>query len=393
MFKSIIVSLLLNLSLILPLLGQNLGSQWIKKEGENIYIISRLDSTADILYWFKKCMFNELFTFYKVALIDDRLFSPFTISDSIPMTILNWAYSDNIGPFDVNGGGWCGGNHSYKNEIRTARNVSYRVFINGFELKHDTLALSDNIKIIVKNDILNPVRVTERNGISPLNDLLCVESVTYKIIKNNIQVSVKHEYRNDSPVIVRKYYGMQSMFEKEDSILTANGQYYNWTPVTKVSRFTKKAYPYFRCFIEKNTIAYQSSYLLKDGLGNHAEVSDADVVFIGNSYGKCYHKLIGDKSRKYEDVDFWSGVYTWFKKPIEDNDSILCYEGIVNDEDAIFVNCKRKGVSNILLPEKYKNRNFTIIERSEGIDVKGRMPFINVCSHSHGSCVILFASH
>ncbi|MCI1648163.1 MAG: hypothetical protein LKI39_06100 [Bacteroides sp.] len=379
--------------MILPLLGQNVGSQWIRKEGENIYIISKLDSTADILYWFKKCMFNELFTFYKVALIDDRLCSPSTISDSIPMTLLNWAYSDNIGPFDINGGGWCGGNHSYKNEIRTARNVSYRVFINGFELKHDTLALSDNIKIIVKNDILNPVRATEKEGISSLNDIFCIESVTYEIIKNNIQVSVKHEYKNESPVIVRKYYGMQSMFENEVFILTANGQYYDWTPISKVSRFTKQDYPYFRCFIEKNSIAYQSSYLLKDGLGNHAEVSDSDVVFIGNSYGKCYHKLISDQSRKYGDFDFWSGVYTWFRTPLKDNDNILCYEGIINGQDAIFVNCKRKGTLNITLPEKYKNRNFMIMEKIKGIDVRKRTSSIDIYSHDHGSCVILFASN
>ena len=88
------------------------------------------------------------------------------------------------------------------------------------------------------------------------------------------------------------YYGMQSMFDKETHTLTANGKYVDWTVQKDVSTFTKKEYPSFRRFIEKSANAYQSSYLFADGLGNHEEISDDDIIFIGNSSNKTYHKII-----------------------------------------------------------------------------------------------------
>ena len=41
----------------------------VKITGEDLYISAKLDAKTDILYWFKKCMFNELFTFYRVGTI------------------------------------------------------------------------------------------------------------------------------------------------------------------------------------------------------------------------------------------------------------------------------------------------------------------------------------
>ncbi|MCS2866354.1 hypothetical protein NXW13_23345 [Bacteroides thetaiotaomicron] len=80
--------------------------------------------------------------------------------------------------------------------------------------------------------------------------------------------------------------------------LTANGKYVDWTVQKDVSTFTKKEYPSFRRFIEKSANAYQSSYLFADGLGNHEEISDDDIIFIGNSSNKTYHKIIADREHK-----------------------------------------------------------------------------------------------
>ena len=116
---------------------------------------------------------------------------------------------------------------------------------------------------------MNPSKADTSSGKTLLNDVLCIETVSYSVYRNNIQVSVSHEFQNESPVTVQMYYGMQSMFEKETHTLTAGGKYTDWTVQKEVSTFTKKEYPSFRRFIEKSVHAYQSSYLFADGLGNH----------------------------------------------------------------------------------------------------------------------------
>ena len=70
----------------------------VKITGEDLYISAKLDAKTDILYWFKKCMFNELFTFYRVGTIDNNMPAPVTLPDASPTSLLNLAYSDNIGP-------------------------------------------------------------------------------------------------------------------------------------------------------------------------------------------------------------------------------------------------------------------------------------------------------
>ena len=75
----------------------------IRKAGENVYVSSQIDDHHEINYWFKKCMANDLFTFYRVSVT----------SGTTGTTVVNEAYSDNIGPFEIRGGGWCGGNHLF----------------------------------------------------------------------------------------------------------------------------------------------------------------------------------------------------------------------------------------------------------------------------------------
>ena len=344
----------------------------VKITGEDLYISAKLDAKTDILYWFKKCMFNELFTFYRVGTIDNNMPTPATLPDASPTSLLNLAYSDNIGPFNITGYGWCGGNHPYLDEVtQTARNIGYRIYIDGKEIKTDLSTLTKEIKIEVINEIMNPSKADTSSGKTLLNEILCIETVNYSIYRNNIQVLVTHEFQNESPVTVQMYYGMQSMFDKETHTLTANGKYVDWTVQKDVSTFTKKEYPSFRRFIEKSANAYQSSYLFADGLGNHEEISDDDIIFIGNSSNKTYHKIIADREHKKGDIIHWSGVYTWFKSPVSDDDDLLCYEGVIDNKKVLFIDCKKSVDRTIQLPVDYTKKSFTIIEKSKSITITG----------------------
>ena len=352
------------------------------------------EDLTDILYWFKKCMFNELFTFYRVGTIANSMPAPTTLPDTSPASVLNLAYSDNIGPFNITGYGWCGGNHPYLDEVtRTARNVGYHIYVDGKEIKEDMSALTKEIKITVTNEIMNPSKADTSSGKTLLNDVLCIETVSYSVYRNNIQVSVSHEFQNESPVTVQMYYGMQSMFEKETHTLTAGGKYTDWTVQKEVSTFTKKEYPSFRRFIEKSVHAYQSSYLFADGLGNHEEIADDDIIFIGNSSNKTYHKIIANKEHKKGDVIHWSGVYTWFKSPVSDDDGLLCYEGIIDNQKVLFIDCKKSVNKMIQLPDGYIKKTFTIREKSESITIAGNKVTtqgLKIVSDGPGSCVITF---
>ena len=366
----------------------------VKITGEDLYISAKLDAETDILYWFKKCMFNELFTFYRVGTIANSMPAPTTLPDTSPASVLNLAYSDNIGPFNITGYGWCGGNHPYLDEVtRTARNVGYHIYVDGKEIKEDMSALTKEIKITVTNEIMNPSKADTSSGKTLLNDVLCIETVSYSVYRNNIQVSVSHEFQNESPVTVQMYYGMQSMFEKETHTLTAGGKYTDWTVQKEVSTFTKKEYPSFRRFIEKSVHAYQSSYLFADGLGNHEEIADDDIIFIGNSSNKTYHKIIANKEHKKGDVIHWSGVYTWFKSPVSDDDGLLCYEGIIDNQKVLFIDCKKSVNKMIQLPDGYIKKTFTIREKSESITIAGNKVTtqgLKIVSDGPGSCVITF---
>ncbi len=93
-------------------------------------------------------------------------------------------------------------------------------------------------------------------------------------------------------------------FKDEECTFTPEGEYIGWIPQAQVDRFTKTNYPNFHRFIEKSSTAYQSAHMFNEGLGTRGEVDASDVVFIGNSYGKSYHKVIGSKSRSKGDTDY-----------------------------------------------------------------------------------------
>ena len=81
-------------------------AMYVKRQGGDLYISAKLDERTDITYWFRRCMFNELYTFYRVGITRNRAALPSTQPEAEPAVLLNSTYSDNIGPFAIPGCGW-----------------------------------------------------------------------------------------------------------------------------------------------------------------------------------------------------------------------------------------------------------------------------------------------
>lgn len=251
---------------------------------------------GDIDIVFSPCMANRLFTFSSVTL-DGK--------------VVNRTESDNIGPFGLVGGGWSGGNHLNK-DMRSARTTAVKVSADGRELdinRPDTTSCRV-LTVEVDNLLLMPADTVP----------FANEHVRYTVCGNSIEVEADHKFLCPEPVTVDRYYGMQSMFIGETEILTPGGQYGSWTPVAEVDRFTKGTAPGFTLFVEHSPDGYQAAWLDPEtGLGDRHMVDDGDVVFIGNSWSKSYHKTIGGKAVKNGDSTRWHGVYSWFATPFADN--------------------------------------------------------------------------
>ena len=75
-------------------------------------------------------MFNKLYTFSKVGVVANSSSKPVAHSQDVAsMTLLNEATSDNIGPFELMAGGWCGGNHSYAVECYRCESVCVELYL------------------------------------------------------------------------------------------------------------------------------------------------------------------------------------------------------------------------------------------------------------------------
>lgn len=51
-------------------------AMYVKRQGGDLYISAKLDERTDITYWFRRCMFNELYTFYRVGITRNRAALP-----------------------------------------------------------------------------------------------------------------------------------------------------------------------------------------------------------------------------------------------------------------------------------------------------------------------------
>lgn len=286
--------------------------------GDVLSINTQIDNKHNISYDFKRCMANDLFTFWKVK---------------VDSSVVNQATSDNIGPFMTSDGNWAGGNHVFNvTNDKSAYTTDVKVFTNGKLLAQPSAVKSDSVVILVKNILKYAPNPT---------DTFAIENVKYLVTGNSIQVEVTHEYLMPEPVKIDRYYGMQSMFDGETHTLTPFGKYSQWTPIAQVSEFKHKDYPDFHHFIEKSPICYQAAYLVPENLGKREMVKGEDISFIGNSWTKAYHKQIGNATLKRGEQTKWKGVYSWFVNPIKDKTEMgepteFSYRGYFDGQPVIY---------------------------------------------------------
>lgn len=269
---------------------------------------------------FAHCMANHLFTFSSVS-IDGKE--------------VNHTESDNIGPFLIDQKGWSGGNHVNDDRL-SAHTTDVKVFVDGRQITGDCTLNGRVLTVEVTNQLLHPKDDSD----------LATEKAVYNVSGNTIDVCVSHEF-HCSPETIERYYGMQSMFVNEFETLTPGGAFSTWTtyPVTSTGneiQFTKASAPGFSTFVEHSSNGYQASHMTSDGLGDRHMVRPDDIIFIGNSWSKTYHKIIGMQPVKAGDRFNWHGIYSWFDKPITDHcrtadeDGIFEYGAYVDGSPKIF---------------------------------------------------------
>ena len=309
--------------------GPESGELYVKVQGEDCYISAKLSAEKDIVYWFKKCLFNELYTFYRVGVVTNPAAASFSIQ------------------------------------------------VDGQPAGGSLARYADEVRIDVQNVIYNPVRPSTVGGETLLEEPLCRETVVYTIRRNSIEVAVSH-----------RYYGMQSMFNEETHTLTSGGAFPDWS-VLDNARFTKQEHPDFRRFVEKNDKAFQSAFLLDEGLGDHSWIPASNAIFIGNSYGKNYHWLIAEKAVSEGVKINWRGVYTWFTEPLADDAELLCYEGVVGGRTALFIDAKSACERTMTLPEGYDLGGFELLDANGGVEVSDSgAQQLRIRAPKAGGCVI-----
>ncbi len=297
----------------------------VVKQGERLAILTMHDG-SQYEYVFERCMANELYTFHTVK---------------VNGVIVNEATSDNIGPLLVENAGWTGGNHLLDNGNRSARTVEVGFMADGKKMEKDKTYNCNRVDIAVKNVLADP-----RNE----DNVLCTEQVAYVVMGNSIDVTLQLSFECKEPCVIDRYYGMQSMMVGEKAVYTPGGAYSDFTRIDDVNRFKQGDYPSFNCFIEQGEKCTQASYLAPEDLGRHTLVADDDVSFIGNSSGKCYHKMMGGTTVQSGDTFKWHGVYVWYV-----NDFTLrgkyAFKGFYNGEPVIY-ECDTNGARPLITKNK-----------------------------------------
>lgn len=295
-------------------LGFVAGASQVELKGEMLAVSGDTGDGHAIVMEFSRCMANELYTFSRVT---------------VDGAVVNRATSDNIGPFLIKNSGWTGGNHLMPDGVtHSAHTLSVTIAADGKILECDTVMTARSVVVTVVNRLLCPFDASST---------FAIETMRYTVQGNSIQVDAEHQFQNPEPLVVERYYGMQSMMTDENAVLTPEGEYSQWTPVDKVDRFAKSAAKGFDTFIERSDKCYQAAYMCPEvGLGDRHAVKPDDVVFIGNSWSKCYHKLMGDVEVKKGDTARWKGVYSWFVVPVTDNECEFAYRGYIDGKHTLF---------------------------------------------------------
>lgn len=296
----------------------SLSAATVVSNGRGLLSFSENMQNGDTIHInFSRCMANRLFTFSDVWLNNRSL---------------NHTESDNIGPFGISGKGWSGGNH-LNNDMRSARHDSVHVCVDGvpFDISKPGRIEGNVLTVEAFNTLFVPADTV----------VFAQERIVYNVSGNSIEVNGHHSFKTNEPLTVNPYYGMQSMAIGETEILTPGGAYSTWTPIKDVDRFSKGIAPDFCLFVEHLPYGYQAAWMDPEiDLGDRHMVDSGDVVFIGNSWNKSYHKLIGNRDVKDGDSTEWHGVYTWFKEPLSDNarggDGSYSYTGFIKGSPVVF---------------------------------------------------------
>lgn len=372
------------------------NKMFVKREGENLYTSYKINGNTDILMHFKKCMFNNLYTFYSIALKNNTSIFPADPQSGYD-TALNVATSDNIGPILVSsGGGWTGGNHGKSTpngDIKTAETISFNIYSDGVEVKDGDSFYAAKLEIQVVNNLYNPAKETNTGGVISLEEILCVETVIYQVYGDSIKVVVNHSFQQADPVTIT-YHGMQSMFKGENYLTTHNGVYdSSFESITNVMAFIKNNHPDFDRYIEKkDTVAYQSNYLFTDyGIGDHSGLSGTDNIFFRNA-PKNYHRLTVDKPISNGDTQTWGGLYSWFQDAIQDDGVALVYEANMDGKTLLFIDIKQVFTGKIKLPSKYVLKDFSIRSQDASLSLGSYVePLgIEVTTTGTGSVILEF---
>lgn len=342
----------------------------VKFDGTDL-LVAYLDGTTEYCYRFKKCLANDLFTFYLVGYrsVTRPLPSVEGIINEDGITAINRANSDNIGPISMYPGGYVGGNHLYNDTVKTAKTDTFTIFVDGEELSDNDSHYCNTVSVRVVNTLYDP-SVAPGEGATILTTPLATETEEYKITENNIQVSVSIQFVNNAPGRISNYYGMQSMCVSETGVLTPNGALASAWSLPSSTSFTKGEYPKFNRFIEKkDTEYYQSTYLIPNKAGNHGQIEDTDPIFVRGSTAKDYHQIaIGGLVAGRRIV--WSGVYTFMRSVIADDANILAYMGIVNGKKCLFVASKQSCTVDIAFPSSLLFAPLSVVEKEGNIETE-----------------------
>lgn len=325
-------------------------------ESEDLYVSTYMDENHDAIYQFRKCMFNELFTFYRVGSVTNTT-NTLVHPKTSPEVQINATSSDNIGPIGIGSSGWVGGNHKYREGTvagfenqHSAVNVSWKVYVDGVEIKSGTECKGQEVKVVVNNRLYD----STVDGDKLTSTTFSNEYVEYFIENGSIRVNLTHNFEPTDSRTISRYYGMQSMFVGETEFLTPASVYSTWKgnlSTLNTVQISRGSDPDFRMFIERrNSEAFQTTYLINKDLGEHAWISESSPIFIGNSYGKFYHVQIENHSVKKGDKATWHGIYTWYVKPLVDNQEMFCHLGKVEGKHAVYVNCLKAAEGTVTVP-------------------------------------------
>lgn len=338
-------------------------------DGSAIHINTKFDGNHDLRISFSKCMFNELMTFSKVGLIQNQDTIASDQFDKNCSIIINEATSDNIGPVNINGHGWFGGNHSFqeKGALQTAQTLSYKVFADGQSVKKGSSLYAKSIVINVINTLFDPTSVILNNDVpTGFNNYMCTEYINYYIQEGNIEVEARHVWNNASPFTIMHYYGMQSM-AKGDEIFFPNGNMTDFISKRDGIQESFGKCSDFDRFIQRNAKKdwYESALLFKENLGLHTNISTIDFVYLV-SYGKVYHHLLSNKD-VYKGLETkWHGIYSYIK-PIVDTDLCLAYVIKTKDAYQLLIDIKKGGSTEFALPDKIQNKEMKVIQNNQNL--------------------------